>query len=286
MLLIIILRGHIRDALTNKTLFEFLKLLDAEYDVRVHLHTWDISQSSSSWRNIKHQSWCVPDFMIYEYFDTLKFSMHIDEEEAFQKTNPYSNDTYIGKTKMSMRAYYQYVYNLFQSLTSFDEREFGAELNDCICISMRVDYFANCSICYPKNDVKFFHKVKADIHQHMDSQKQGITLLSIKVGCDNYIRGKYSVLKKMFRHLYDEYNAIMQRHQKNVHQEVILKHEFAEISKIHHLYIDHRQHYIFYTIVFVVISIVCLKCFLKINFTESRTSLQKFLRMHQVHAGK
>ena len=47
------IRGHVRDSFQNDQLDKFLLLLSKEFDISIHIHTWNISEArkGSSWRH-------------------------------------------------------------------------------------------------------------------------------------------------------------------------------------------------------------------------------------------
>lgn len=280
MLLIVILRGHIRDSLTNQKLFNFLKLLDSRYNLLVHLHTWDVSQSSQSWRKLNSQEYCVTDFMIQKYFDPLNFTFYIESDNTFHENfNAYSGTVNIGKTTMPMKAYYQYIYNLFKSFASFENifngRESDIKLKDCMCISMRVDFFANCNVCNFNTYEDLFEKISRDIERKIKaSHENHVTFLSESVGCDNYIQSTYHVLFKSFKNLFEQYASIIGENKDVRHQELILKKEMKG-SKYFSLYpnilpIRYGEDWIYLSIKKIFIIMFLLNCMIFIRYNCHR----------------
>ena len=61
--MIILLRGHIRNAFTNKNLYTFIKNI-SDNNTKIYIHTWNIISSNLSWRPILHDDTIVSSKMI------------------------------------------------------------------------------------------------------------------------------------------------------------------------------------------------------------------------------
>ena len=66
------IRGHVRDSFQNDQLDKFLLLLSKEFDISIHIHTWNISEArkGSSWRHLEFQNL----FIVNRYKYTSYFS--------------------------------------------------------------------------------------------------------------------------------------------------------------------------------------------------------------------
>lgn len=71
--MILFLRGHIRSSFNTPYLYELLQMLGSIYDndVKVYIHTMDITQNNLSWRDIPEILDVVTKTTIYEYFKDL-----------------------------------------------------------------------------------------------------------------------------------------------------------------------------------------------------------------------
>ena len=66
----LILRGHIRNSFTNDTLKNlFASLLDKIPNIKVYVHSWNVVQSSLSWRGMEEDRTEVTPDMVAEYLD-------------------------------------------------------------------------------------------------------------------------------------------------------------------------------------------------------------------------
>jgi hypothetical protein len=69
--MIIILRGHIRQSFNNKDLYDLIKYLSLNYDIKIYIHTWNIMQSNISWRRMDKINREIDELVIYEYFNDI-----------------------------------------------------------------------------------------------------------------------------------------------------------------------------------------------------------------------
>ena len=69
--MILILRGHIRESFKNKTLYNFLKIINNKINLEVYIHTWNIYSNNLSWRDIKEDKRSVTENTIINYFQHI-----------------------------------------------------------------------------------------------------------------------------------------------------------------------------------------------------------------------
>jgi hypothetical protein len=68
----IALRGHIRDSFNDKRLYNLLKdIRDICGNIQIYIHTWDIVQSSLSWRKMAQNDTKVTEELIRTYFNDI-----------------------------------------------------------------------------------------------------------------------------------------------------------------------------------------------------------------------
>jgi hypothetical protein len=71
--MIILIRGHIRNAFEDKKLYLFLKKVHRVIpNLVIYIHTWKVFSNSLSWRKIKENNEIVTVNTIYDYFADLK----------------------------------------------------------------------------------------------------------------------------------------------------------------------------------------------------------------------
>jgi hypothetical protein len=66
--MIVLLRGHVRQAFDDDNLYSLMKQLVDIYKVDIYIHTWNIQQSSSSWRHMPTITTKITEEKIHAYF--------------------------------------------------------------------------------------------------------------------------------------------------------------------------------------------------------------------------
>ena len=70
--MIIIIRGHIRKSFNDDRLHNMIKILSLMTEIKIYIHTWNIVQSSLSWRKIEADNRETNKKMICDYFGEMK----------------------------------------------------------------------------------------------------------------------------------------------------------------------------------------------------------------------
>lgn len=85
-MIIILLRGHIRNGFDNDELYNFIKHLNNLYTIEIYIHTWKMKQSSSSWNfGMKWDYTEITEDLIYSYFKDQSINIkHILIEDEFK----------------------------------------------------------------------------------------------------------------------------------------------------------------------------------------------------------
>ena len=69
--MIILLRGHIRNAFDDNKLYDLLKSLDSISPINLYIHTWSIQQNSLSWRRLANIATVITEERIRAYMRDL-----------------------------------------------------------------------------------------------------------------------------------------------------------------------------------------------------------------------
>ena len=69
--IIIILRGHIRNSFDDDKLYNLIKKISLNYKIFIFIHTWNIQQSSISWRKVDQINNIITPDTINNYFKDL-----------------------------------------------------------------------------------------------------------------------------------------------------------------------------------------------------------------------
>jgi len=81
--MILVLRGHIRNAFDDVTLLNTVKAIIARFpDIRIYMHTWNVVASSISWRHIPENNTKVTVEYILDYFKDVRANIrHIEIDD-------------------------------------------------------------------------------------------------------------------------------------------------------------------------------------------------------------
>jgi hypothetical protein len=82
-IMILILRGHIRDSFNDTNLLNTLKsIIKIIPNITIYIHTWNVISSSISWREIQENNMKVTSEYILNYFNDIRASIkHIEISE-------------------------------------------------------------------------------------------------------------------------------------------------------------------------------------------------------------
>lgn len=102
----LILRGHIRNAFGNRHLYDLIKSVSEVAELKIFVHTWNVMQTSLSWRRIREDRSEVKESTVLDYFSDLSplFKRIIIEDE---RDVPIKGRTegFVGHTPCPIRAY-------------------------------------------------------------------------------------------------------------------------------------------------------------------------------------
>jgi len=178
------IRGHVRDALTNSRLKDYLTLLkNRGNSVDLFLHTWNVSEAKSSYRQLDHdKSFAVDQDILIDYFQdhTIK-QIIVDDDSQLQLHGSLEGKVHTcpkiawkrmwaGKFKLASHLYHNHTYD-------YD-----------LVVNTRYDVFTT-SVCYTpiKNLLK------------MTTRGEGLSLkypqhYRLLKGVDNYYCGSVQIV--------------------------------------------------------------------------------------------
>jgi hypothetical protein len=108
----IILRGHIRNAFLNQDLKILINDMCSQFDIRIFIHSWNIVQSSLSYRPMNSDHSAVDESTIRNYFgeyisSKIKHIM-IDDDKDIELLG--SVDGFVGNTKCPVKGFKNMLY--------------------------------------------------------------------------------------------------------------------------------------------------------------------------------
>jgi len=230
---IIIIRGHINNSFDNDELYNFLKLVSIQYQLKIYLHTWNIKSNGISWDRLrKKDNTVVNEDSIKEYFRDLFpliKKMFIEDD----------NDIIlIGKTygvicsgtlpKIGWK-------NMWYGIHKITQEVFNNENEKIIILNTRFDTFTNSN---PINSEYLFNEISSkfkytkfkknyliEIPQKLDNKKLH--------GIDNNVIGDKNTLIKISKHFHEKLDEIEKNYWNIITQEVIVFYENNRIFGSH-----------------------------------------------------
>jgi hypothetical protein len=184
--MIILLRGHIRNAFDTTALYDLLTALHAISPLRIYIHTWGILQNSLSWRPIRTDTSEISETAVRAYFRDLEPCIRkilIDPDGSVPLLG--STEGYMPTNRMPKRGWKNMWAGMYRIMTVIRE-ECG---EDELVLNTRFDVCSN-SCKFPIPDyIRLYRTMNA-----VKPNKIYFLRSELFNGCDNYFIGP---LKKM-----------------------------------------------------------------------------------------
>lgn len=212
----ICIRGHIRNALNDNQLKDYIKKLSTMYDVDLFLHTWKESEAKSSYRSLNYDNiFKVNPTGLAEYFGDLTIKKIIIDDDSKLKLHG-NLEGNIPNSKCPVIAWKRMWAGQFK-LISYLYHNYHYEYNRVV--NMRYDLFShpNKSCCY--TPIKNLLKMTAET-----------SLLTLKhpkyyrrlIGVDNYYVGNLNTLYDIIGDFHYNLENILKNHKIKHYQEELL----------------------------------------------------------------
>lgn len=192
-----------------------MRMLSDYYDgnLDIYIHTWNILQSSVSWRDISGNDSSVTDEMIQTYFRDLANCIRhviIDDDSLIEL--PGITAGMIGTTKCPIIGWKRYLYSSFQIV------KYVYDLYpDSHSLNFRFDIICN-AFCYFTPD-----QIMDFIDRYNDNRLmvQYIDNVRPMIGIDNIYMGKMKFMYILLKHLLFNLDEIVPKYPKLKHQEFL-----------------------------------------------------------------
>jgi hypothetical protein len=138
--LIVLLRGHVRQAFYDNRLYLFLLELSKKYNLHIYIHTWSILQSDLSYRQIPVNNLVVTEEMVLAYFRDLNpfiVSLEIDDPSSAVVTG----EGIVCKTACPVKAWKHMWAGVMRVVQKMNET--GLYPNSTTVINTRFDLFSS-----------------------------------------------------------------------------------------------------------------------------------------------
>ncbi len=215
--MILVIRGHIRNAFETKNLYNLIKKLhDMFPSLKIFIHTWNIFANNISWRNINVNEQIVNDEIIYDYFDDIKHLIKkiiIDDDTNINLIGNLRGN--INGGPMPIIGWKNYWYGKHQIIdylynSNIDKNE--------MLINCRFDVISNSNsfdeatiIDFIKNNTNI--KFTKNIFMFEDENHCGI---------DNIYIGNVKTMYKLVNKFFYELDDILNKNNNTIHQEMLV----------------------------------------------------------------
>lgn len=220
--MIILLRGHIRNAFATPHLYELLKELHAISPLRIYIHTWGIVQNSLSWRPIRTDTSEISEAAVRAYFRDLEpciRKLFIDPDGSIPLIG--STDGYMPTNRMPKRGWKNMWAGMYRAMTAI--RDECSE--DELVLNTRFDVCSN-SCKFPLADYIHLYKTMAAV------KPKKIYFLRPELfnGCDNYFIGPVQQMNTLVTNFHTDLDNLLTIHPVTHNHERYVMLEAARLS--------------------------------------------------------
>jgi hypothetical protein len=216
-IMIIILRGHIRNAFETKNLYNLIKeIYNIFPELEIFIHTWNIFANNISWREINTNNSNVNDEIIYDYFDDLKHLIKhiiIDDDTKIQLIGNLSGK--INNGPMPIIGWKNYWYSKYKIIDYIYNTHITSNK---MIINCRFDIMSN-SNNFDKTHIINLIKNNSEINFI-----KNIFLFSDEkhFGIDNIYIGNINTMYKLINKFFYELDDILSKNSDTIHQEMLV----------------------------------------------------------------
>jgi len=217
--MIVVLRGHIRDSFNNDQLYHLMRELhDGDPGLQIYISTYNIVQSSISWRQIEQIDTPVDAAMIRRYFRDLtpliqKIEIHDDSAISLVGRVEGPIGTNCGVPLIGWKNYWYCKYQIIAYLHSILKERTQP------IFTLRFDLFLNSN----RFDM-------CEIQEFIERRRSGVERIHFMrdhhfPGLDNIYVGTIDLLYQLTSHFHKNLDSILERYPDIHHQECLVMHE-------------------------------------------------------------
>jgi len=214
----IILRGHIRSSFNDKTLYNYVKRLAGEYDLKIYIQTWNIIQSDVSWRHMEKNESPVTESTIISYFSDLSNLIQkiiiLDDKQINVIGQTIGR---MGKTAGSYLGWKRMWYGIYEIVSYL---KYVDPEPDNFVINTRFDVFNN-SVSFSLNSINDKLKTVMNSINEPSSIGKNIFLKDVEFfGMDNFYIGNVNTILRLTEQFNYNLDEIVKKHPR------VTSHEF------------------------------------------------------------
>jgi hypothetical protein len=218
--MILILRGHIRNAFDNDELFNLINIIyRLTAHLEIYIHTWSIKQNNISWRHIETDNAPITKETITNYFRTLsRLIKHIIIDDDTQIKITGNTVGVINKGHMPVIGWKNYWYGQKRIIDYLDGL---FEDKNSILINMRFDILNVHGLPLQAEKIVDF----IETHKNMVFYKNVFIYGKGQAGVDNIYNGSLDCQKRLIYHFHNNMDSIIKTNEKIIKQELFVYEE-------------------------------------------------------------
>jgi hypothetical protein len=207
-MLILLLRGHVRETFENDELYDLIKEISNIVEIEIYISTWNIYANNLSWREIKEDNREITEQIIRTYFRELQEKIHLvlihDEKNILLNGRI---DGVFGKGDMPIRAWKNMWYSQYFMMDFINKTKPKNQL----LLNLRLDILKNSNRdINNKEYILHYVNVYAGFLKNNANIKKNNFLLELEwAGIDNIIGGTVETMYKLLRHFHFNLDAIL-----------------------------------------------------------------------------
>lgn len=208
----LLLRGHVRNSFNNKAFYLLLKQITHDFETDIYIHTWNVVQTSLSWRGMHNDHTEVNENFLKNYFEDVWDNVkHVIIEDETKITLLGNTEGNIGATPCPVRAYK----NMFYGKLQVAEYVYNNVPHHETAVQTRFDILTNSNSTPPENIFNFLSSPpKTD---------ERIKFISMdpnpRCGIENIYMSSVENIYKFINWFYLNFDQVYEKHNRTWNQE-------------------------------------------------------------------
>ena len=221
--MLLLIRGHIRNAFDTEDLYNFVKQIHQLYKVDIYIQTWSVFSNSISWRPISDNPIKVTDEIIRAYFKEVPIKSILILDDT--KITITGNKTgFVIKSGIPIIGWK----NMWYGKAAVADHVAECEHSDTLLINTRFDLFCNSNNPTAANLLLFVEK-------NNNTQPTSLIFMSSLACCgiDNFYITTVAINSRISHHFNTNLDEILSRREyhSTVHPEKLVFYENARIFR-------------------------------------------------------
>lgn len=197
-LLIILLRGHVRDSFDTDDLYNLILTISKKYNIKIYIHTWNKKANNISWREYRENNDIIDESSILNYFKDLSVYIScliIDDDKTIVINGEKEGKLFSSTMKIIGWKYMWYGMKKVMDIIYDNEKD------DKLILNTRFDILSNSHKLTYDMLISWMNKTLENCNEKLIRNKlyKKYNLL----GIDNQIIGDKHTMKKLIDHFND-----------------------------------------------------------------------------------